>query len=107
MKKIQKKYWLEINDTFVMFGQNICKPISPMCNVCKIKKSCKYYKSKKMWSKLKIIVLYFIISIIFYQRIIFCKVYRNLFHKCLFSYTTNFIFNEQFFLYVYQKKNIM
>jgi len=46
MKKIQKKYWLEINDTFVMFGQNICKPISPMCNVCKIKKICKYYKSK-------------------------------------------------------------
>jgi len=46
MKKIQKKYWLEINDTFVMFGQNICKPISPMCNVCKIKKSCKYYKLK-------------------------------------------------------------
>ena len=46
MKKIQKKYWLDINDTFVMYGQNICKPISPMCNVCKIKKSCKYYKSK-------------------------------------------------------------
>ncbi len=46
MKKIQKKYWLEINDTFVMFGQNICKPISPMCDVCKIKKICKYYKSK-------------------------------------------------------------
>jgi len=46
MKKIKKKYWLEINDTFVMFGQNICKPISPMCNICKIKKICKYYKSK-------------------------------------------------------------
>jgi len=46
MKKIQKKYWLEINDTFVMFGQNICKPISPMCDICKIKKSCKYYKFK-------------------------------------------------------------
>lgn len=46
MKKIQKKYWLDINDTFVMYGQNICKPISPMCNVCKIKKSCKYYKSR-------------------------------------------------------------
>ena len=45
MKKIPKKYWLEINDTFVMYGQNICKPISPMCGVCKIKKSCKYYKS--------------------------------------------------------------
>ena len=44
MKKIPKKYWLEINDTFVMYGQNICKPISPMCNVCKIKNNCKYYK---------------------------------------------------------------
>ncbi len=46
MKKIPKKYWLEINDTFVMYGQNICKPISPMCNVCKIKRKCNYYKSK-------------------------------------------------------------
>ncbi len=43
IKKIPKKFWLEINDTFVMYGQNICKPISPMCKVCKIKKSCKYY----------------------------------------------------------------
>ncbi len=46
MKKIPKKYWIDINDTFVMYGQNICKPISPMCDVCKIKKSCKYYKTK-------------------------------------------------------------
>ncbi|HSB49969.1 MAG TPA: endonuclease III [Nitrosopumilaceae archaeon] len=47
MKKIPEKYWLEINDTFVMYGQNICKPISPMCSVCKIKRRCDYYKSKK------------------------------------------------------------
>ena len=46
MSKINKKYWIDINDTFVMYGQNICKPISPMCEVCKIKKSCKYYKTK-------------------------------------------------------------
>ena len=47
MKIISKKYWLEINDTFVMYGQNICKPISPMCNVCKIKNLCKYYKTRE------------------------------------------------------------
>jgi len=47
MKKIPKKYWLEINDTFVMYGQNVCKPISPMCSVCKIKRRCDYYKSKE------------------------------------------------------------
>ena len=46
MKIIPKKFWLDINDTFVMYGQNICKPISPMCHVCKIKNSCKYYKTK-------------------------------------------------------------
>ena len=46
MKKIPKKFWLEINDTFVMYGQNICKPISPQCGVCKIRNQCKYYKTK-------------------------------------------------------------
>ena len=47
MKKIPKKFWIDINDTFVMYGQNICKPISPMCDVCKIKRNCKYYKLQK------------------------------------------------------------
>jgi len=46
MKKIPKKYWLKINDTFVMYGQNICKPISPMCDVCQIKKECNFYKTR-------------------------------------------------------------
>ena len=45
MKKVPKKFWIEINDTFVMYGQNICKPISPMCTVCKIRKNCKYFKT--------------------------------------------------------------
>jgi len=45
MKKIPKKYWLKINDTFVMYGQNICKPISPMCDVCQLKNDCKYYRA--------------------------------------------------------------
>ena len=44
MKKVPKKYWLDVNDTFVMYGQNICKPISPMCGVCKIRNGCNYYK---------------------------------------------------------------
>ncbi len=47
MRKIPKKYWLEINDTFVMYGQNICKPITPMCDVCRIRGSCRYYKTRR------------------------------------------------------------
>ena len=50
MKKIPKKYWIEINDIFVMYGQNICKPINPMCDVCKIKRNCKYYNSNNNFS---------------------------------------------------------
>ena len=45
MKLIPKKFWLDINETFVKYGQNICKPISPMCEVCKIRNGCKYYKT--------------------------------------------------------------
>ncbi len=52
MKVIPKKYWLEINDTFVMYGQNICKPISPMCNVCKIREYCRYYNTVKVGASL-------------------------------------------------------
>ena len=46
--KIPKKYWLDINNTFVMYGQNICKPISPMCDVCKIRKTCNYFQTKSV-----------------------------------------------------------
>ncbi len=42
---IPKEYWLQINDTFVMYGQNICKPISPMCGVCQIRDTCAYFRS--------------------------------------------------------------
>ena len=40
---VPKKYWLRINDTFVMYGQNVCKPISPMCGVCRIRARCDHY----------------------------------------------------------------
>lgn len=46
MKIIPKNLWLDINETFVKYGQNICKPISPMCDVCRIKSSCSYYNAK-------------------------------------------------------------
>lgn len=39
-KHLPKKYWLEINTILVTFGQNLCKPQKPMCNVCPIKEYC-------------------------------------------------------------------
>ena len=42
---IDKEMWIEVNDTFVTYGQNVCLPIKPKCNVCQLKKMCKFYKS--------------------------------------------------------------
>ncbi len=44
MKLLPKRYWQDFNDTFVTFGQNVCKPVGPKCNVCPVNKYCKYYK---------------------------------------------------------------
>ncbi len=42
-KSIDSRYWIGINETFVTFGQNICLPIKPKCNLCQLTKICKYY----------------------------------------------------------------
>jgi endonuclease-3 len=44
-KSVDRKYWIAVNETFVVFGQNICLPIKPKCNVCRLTKLCKYYKN--------------------------------------------------------------
>jgi len=44
-KSIDRKYWIAVNETFVVFGQNICLPIKPKCNVCRLTNLCKYYEN--------------------------------------------------------------
>jgi len=39
-KLLPKKYWKKTNQYFVALGQNVCKPISPKCNICKIARYC-------------------------------------------------------------------
>ena len=39
-KKLPEKYWIEYNDLLVSFGQNICKPVSPLCLKCPIHDQC-------------------------------------------------------------------
>lgn len=35
-EKLPKEYWLEINDLLVVYGQNLCTPISPHCSKCPV-----------------------------------------------------------------------
>ncbi|TXJ60416.1 endonuclease III [Brachyspira aalborgi] len=45
-KKLPKKYWRIYNDTLVIYGQNLCKPINPLCNQCSVSKYCDYFKNR-------------------------------------------------------------
>ncbi|HLQ06222.1 MAG TPA: endonuclease III [Nitrososphaerales archaeon] len=45
VRKVPKKYWLELNDLFVRFGQTTCKPIGPHCSTCSLSGECLYYKT--------------------------------------------------------------
>jgi len=38
--KLPKRYWITINDLLVTFGQNQCKPTSPICSTCVVYKYC-------------------------------------------------------------------
>jgi len=41
MKILPKKYWLEFNGLFVLFGKTICVPVSPFCSKCLVSEGCK------------------------------------------------------------------
>ena len=44
-KSVPRKYWLELNDLFVRFGQTTCKPIGPRCGDCSLTGVCRYYQT--------------------------------------------------------------
>jgi endonuclease-3 len=45
VKKVPRRYWLELNELFVRFGQTTCKPIGPKCQSCTLSGSCDYYRT--------------------------------------------------------------
>src|SRR5207244_3363046 len=40
-RKLPRRYWITFNDLLVTYGQNLCKPISPICSRCKIAQYCR------------------------------------------------------------------
>lgn len=39
-KKLPLRYWLDYNAVLVAWGQNICRPLSPLCSRCGIRSYC-------------------------------------------------------------------
>jgi len=44
---VLEKYWIKLNTILVMFGQNICVPVSPWCSKCGVVKYCSKVGVKK------------------------------------------------------------
>ena len=42
-KIVPEKYQIEFNPVMVEFGKNICKPVSPKCDICPVAECCDYY----------------------------------------------------------------
>jgi endonuclease III len=37
---LPRRHWISYNDLLVTFGQNVCKPISPLCTTCPVNDLC-------------------------------------------------------------------
>ena len=46
-KIVPEDYWLDLNESFVRFGQDICRPIGPKHEECPINDLCDFYKDMK------------------------------------------------------------
>ncbi|MBN2536482.1 MAG: endonuclease III [Spirochaetales bacterium] len=47
MKILPEKYWIEINELLVRFGQGVCTPVSPFCSRCPVYDNCRRAGVKK------------------------------------------------------------
>jgi endonuclease-3 len=42
---VPRKYWIELNDLMVQFGQTICRPVNPLHEICPLADICSYYQN--------------------------------------------------------------
>lgn len=46
-RAIPKEYWLYVNEWFIRFGKEVCKPIGPRCEQCSFTSFCTYYRTRR------------------------------------------------------------
>lgn len=50
MRTVPKDYWLHINELFIRFGKDICRPVGPRCPQCSFTAFCRHYPKTK-WAR--------------------------------------------------------
>lgn len=43
-RKVRRERWNEVNSYLVEFGKRICKPITPLCELCELRTVCRYWR---------------------------------------------------------------
>ncbi len=45
MRAVPKEWWLHVNELFIRFGKEVCRPIGPRCTACSFPSICRYYRT--------------------------------------------------------------
>jgi endonuclease-3 len=44
MAVVPRRYWLDVNELFIEFGKETCRPIGPRCDACSFTSFCRHYR---------------------------------------------------------------
>lgn len=47
VRAVPRPLWSSVNDTFVKFGKDICRPVTPRCWECPVRRYCRYLLKQK------------------------------------------------------------
>ena len=45
MAVVPHRYWLAVNELFIEFGKDVCRPIGPRCDACSFRSFCRHYRT--------------------------------------------------------------
>lgn len=45
MALVPRRYWLDVNELFIEFGKEVCRPIGPRCEACSFRDFCRHYRT--------------------------------------------------------------
>ena len=45
MAAVPRRYWLEVNELFIEFGKEVCRPLRPRCEACSFRSFCRYFRT--------------------------------------------------------------
>ena len=43
---VPREYWLRVNEWFVRFGKEVCRPVGPRCETCSFTSFCAFYRQR-------------------------------------------------------------